>query len=142
MSTVVEPPILEMEGCLAAHAKLVSVTAGLTDDNVRRPSLLPEWSVAHVLTHLARNAEAMHRRIGAALRGEMIEQYEGGAEGRAAAIEAGARRDGNELVTDVVEWSQRLDMSFASLPEEGWRRRVRSVAGGEYPISDLLDDWG
>ena len=132
-----ESPILEIEGCLAAHAKLVTVAGGLTDEIVHRPSLLPEWSVGHVLAHLARNAEAMHRRIEAALRGEMIEQYEGGAEGRAASIEAGAYRAANELVADVVEWSQRLDMTFASLPEEGWRRTVRSVAGGEYPISAL-----
>lgn len=65
--------------------------------------------------------------------GEMIEQYEGGA----ASIEAGARRDANELVADAVGWSQRLDMRFASLPEKGWRGAVRSVAGGEYPISAL-----
>jgi maleylpyruvate isomerase len=133
----VESPILEIEGCLAAHAKLVTVAGGLTDEIVHRPSLLPEWSVGHVLAHLARNAEAMHRRIEAALRGEMIEQYQGGAAGRAASIDAGAHRAANELVADVVEWSQRLDMTFASLPEEGWRRTVRSVAGGEYPISAL-----
>ena len=132
-----ELPNLEIEGCLAAHAKLADVAAGLSDEIVHRPSLLPEWTVAHVLTHLARNAEAMHRRIEAALRGEQVDQYEGGAEGRAASIEAGARRDARELVADVVDWSQRLDTTFASLPADGWSRMVRSVAGGEYPISAL-----
>ena len=128
---------VEIEGCLAAHAKLAEVGAGLTDEIVRRPSLLPGWTVGHVLTHLARNAEAMDRRVEAALRGEMIDQYEGGVEGRAASIDAGSRREAHELVADVVGWSQRVDTTFASLPANGWSRTVRSVAGGEYPISEL-----
>jgi maleylpyruvate isomerase len=136
-SAFVEPPRPEIEGCLAAHAKLADVVAGLDDELVHRPSLLPDWTVAHVLTHLARNAEAMHRRIEAALRGEQIDQYEGGAVGRAASIDAGARRNARELEVDVVDWSQRLDMAFASLPSDGWSRMVRSVAGGEYPVSAL-----
>ena len=45
-------------------------------------TLLPEWSVGHVMTHLARNAEAMVRRVEAATRGEVIDQYAGGVEGR------------------------------------------------------------
>ena len=118
-----ELPILEIEGCLAAHAKLAEIAAGLTDEIVRRPSLLPGWTVGHVLTHLARNAEAMDRRIEAALRGEMIEQYEGGVEGRATAVEAGSRREAHELVADVVGWSQRVDTTFASLPANGWAGR-------------------
>ena len=132
-----ELPTVEIEGCLAAHAKHADVIAGLTDEIVHRPSLLPEWTVGHVLTHLARNAEAMDRRIEAALRGEMIEQYEGGVEGRATAIEAGSRRESHELVADVVGWSQRVDTTFASLPANGWSRTVRSVTGDEYPISEL-----
>jgi maleylpyruvate isomerase len=133
----VESPLLEIEGCLAAHAKLADLAAGLTDQIVNRPSLLPEWTVGHVLTHLARNAEAMDRRIGAALRGEMIDQYDGGIEGRAAAIESGSQRAAHELVADVLDWSQRLDATFASLPADGWSRTVRSVAGGEHPVSEL-----
>jgi maleylpyruvate isomerase len=133
----VKLPAIEIEGCLAAHAKLADVIAGLTDEIVHRPSLLPEWTVGHVLSHLARNAEAMDLRIEAALRGEMIEQYEGGVEGRATAIDAGSQREAHELVADVVGWSQRVDTTFASLPANGWSRTVRSVAGGEYPISEL-----
>ena len=49
-----------------ARAPLVTSTEavftdieGLTDDQAREPSLLPGWSRGHVLTHLARNADAM-----------------------------------------------------------------------------------
>lgn len=137
MVGMVTVPMVEIEGCRAAHVKLAEVVSVVTDDMVERPSLLPGWTIGHVLTHLARNAEAMHRRIEAALRGEVIDQYEGGADGRAAAIDAGAGRHPNVLAADVADWSDRLDTMFASLPPDGWIRPVRSVGGSEHPISAL-----
>ena len=55
------------------------------------PSLLPEWTRGHVLTHIARNADSFVRVLEAARRGEVVTQYEGGVAGRNADIEAGAR---------------------------------------------------
>ncbi len=45
---------------------------------MRGPSLLPEWSDGHVLTHLARNADSVVRRMEGAARGELVDQYPGG----------------------------------------------------------------
>ena len=42
----------------AAHARLVAHLATLTDAQAAQPSLLPGWSIGHVLTHLARNADS------------------------------------------------------------------------------------
>ena len=56
-------PQADIEGCRVAHDLLRSVVADLGDAEVRRASKLPGWSVGHVLTHLARNAESMCRRI-------------------------------------------------------------------------------
>src|SRR3954454_14241208 len=39
-----------------AVARLVD---GLSDDDLARPSALPDWSRAHVVAHLARNADAL-----------------------------------------------------------------------------------
>src|SRR6476659_9348654 len=61
-------PQADVEGCRVAHDLLRSVVAELSDAEVRRASKLPGWSVGHVLTHLARNAESMCRRIDAAVR--------------------------------------------------------------------------
>jgi maleylpyruvate isomerase len=113
------------------------VIAGVSDTDMVTPSLLPGWTVGHVLTHLARNAEAMHRRVIAATRSELIEQYPGGASGRASAIEAGSTRPAAVIKRDVVEWSSALDDLFASLAPEHWLRSVRAVAGGEHPVSEL-----
>ncbi len=132
-----ETPTVEIEGCRAAHERLAAEIGDVNDAVVRQPSLLPGWTVAYVLTHLARNAEAMVRRIEAVTLGEVIDQYVGGAEGRAAEIEAGARRPPGELINDVVSWSQHLDATFASLPDDCWARSVRSVNGAEHPVALL-----
>jgi maleylpyruvate isomerase len=113
------------------------VVADLADAEVRRASKLPGWSVGHVLTHLARNAEAMCRRIDAAVRSEVIDQYEGGRAGRAAEIEAGANRDAAALRNDATSWSLTLDDLFQSLPDEVWARPVRTLAGDEHPVALL-----
>jgi maleylpyruvate isomerase len=134
---VVEMLTVEIEGCRASHARLAARIAGLTDEVVREPSLLPAWSVGHVLTHLARNAEAMFHRIEATTRGEVIDQYVGGAEGRASEIESGAGRPANVLIYDVISWSQRLDATFVSLPDDSWNRPVRSGRGDEHPVARL-----
>lgn len=127
----------DLDGCRAAHARLATAIADLTDDAIPQSSLLPSWTVGHVLTHLARNAEAMCRRIDAAARGEMVEQYDGGATGRAAAIDAGACRPAAEIVRDVLDWAAKLDETFSSLSEDTWSLPVRTVGGHEHPIALL-----
>lgn len=130
-------PTEDIEGCQAAHAHLAAAINDVSDAVVGRPSLLPDWSVGHVLTHLARNAEAMVRGIDAATRGELIDQYAGGAKGRAAEIEAGAERPAHELIADVRDWSERLDAVFGSLADDLWNRHVRTLQGNEHPIARL-----
>lgn len=110
---------------------------GLDDADFTRLSLLPGWSVSHVLTHVARNAEAMCRRIEGALRSEIVEQYAGGPSGRDAEIERGAQRPPTEIREDVIGWSVGLDELFESSPDDVWGRPVRTVAGGEHPVALL-----
>ena len=84
-----ETPESDVEGCVRAHVRLRRVVAQMSDPDMGQPSNLPGWSVGHVLTHLARNAESMCVRIDAATRGELVDQYVGGADARAAAIAVG-----------------------------------------------------
>ena len=134
----VERPTRDIASCRAAHERMVRVLDGVTDEVARRPSLLPDWTVAHVVTHLARNAESMHRRTEAARRGELVEQYVGGEAGRAGEIEAGAARRARQIVDDALDWANRLDDTFANLPDDCWARPVRSVSGDEHPVAQLL----
>ena len=132
-----ESQATDVDGCRDAHRHLATVARQLSDLDVREQSLLPGWTVGHVPSHLARNAEAMVRRIEGAQRCEVVEQYVGGGAGRAAEIERGASRSAAELFADVVTSSTQLEDVFASLDAEDWARSVRMVAGGEHPVSDL-----
>ena len=63
----------------------------LSDVDVARPSRLAGWTVGHVLTHVARNADSHVRRAEAAARGEVVEQYPGGHQGRTPGDRTSAR---------------------------------------------------
>jgi maleylpyruvate isomerase len=99
------------------------------------PSLLPGWTRGHVLTHIARNADSFVRLLDAARRGEVVEQYEGGAEARNAAIEAGATRDWERLVADVRSSAWQLEETFAS--QDRWDLAMINPRGEAVPHSDL-----
>jgi maleylpyruvate isomerase len=68
------PPQDWIEGCLAAQASLDAALGGLDDATARSPSLLPDWSVGHVLTHIARNADSVVWRLEGAALGELRER--------------------------------------------------------------------
>ena len=82
----------------AAQQRFDRAIAALGDSDVRRSSLCPGWTVGHVLTHVARNADSHRRRAEAAARNEMIDQYPGGYEGREAEIESRSQPLRSELI--------------------------------------------
>jgi maleylpyruvate isomerase len=115
----------------------VTAIARLDDRQMAQMSLLPGWTVGHVLSHVARNADSHARRSEAAERGEIIEQYPGGFEGRALEIEAGAKRPADEIIADVARSSDELLTTWQNLPDVAWDRPVRAVSGQERPLRDL-----
>jgi maleylpyruvate isomerase len=120
-----------------AHERFLELIDAMGDDQMRRQSLLPGWTVSHVLTHVARNADSHVRRASAAMRGEMVDQYDGGYAGRAAEIEAGSTRPAAEVVEDVRRSARALDEAWAGLPAEAWLSRTRDVSGRERPLFEL-----
>lgn len=130
-----------MAGAETAQTTLIDQLAGLTDDQARSPSLLPGWSVGHVLSHIARNAQGQMRMIVAAGRGEVGVMYPGGREGRAADIEAGAGRPAAELVDDVRVTADDLVRAWSQLDDEAWQR-IGSTVNGDLPVSSVpLSRW-
>jgi maleylpyruvate isomerase len=119
----------DIVACAASHARLLTAVQGLTDAELRAPSLLPDWSVGHVLTHLARNADSVVRRLVAAVEHRQVPQYEGGAEGRAADIEAGAGRPADVLLADLVDSCRAVDDLLPVIGAEVWDREVLAGNG-------------
>ena len=112
------PPAEWVAGCLAAQDGLLAALRGLDDAAARRPSLLPGWSVGHVLTHIARNADSVVWRLEGAAAGEVRDQYPGGLEQRKAEIEAGVGRPAGVLMADVSRTSAAVAEVMAGCP---WR---------------------
>jgi maleylpyruvate isomerase len=130
-------PAADLAGCADAHARLLVTVELVDDDVVRRPSRLPDWTVAHVLAHLARNADSHVRRFEAAARGAVIEQYPGGAEGRAAEIEAGAQRDARAIVDDLRASIDTFARVTDAMPDDAWNGVTVDVGGRERPAHVL-----
>ncbi|MEK7422559.1 MAG: maleylpyruvate isomerase N-terminal domain-containing protein [Actinomycetota bacterium] len=126
----------DLAGATASHRRLIDAVQDLGDPEAAAPSLLANWSVGHVLTHLARNADSHVRMIAAAEAGTVADQYEDGTTGRAAEIERGAHRPAAELVDDVVSSIDRLEACWGATSPAGWAGEGMTV-GGLAPISDL-----
>ena len=126
----------DVVGCAAAHQRLLTALDLLDDETARRPSRLPDWTVGHVVTHIARNADGFTRMLVGAERGEIVAMYEGGTESRTADIEAGAVRPAEDLVADARLSIYRLEQTWAGLTEVGWQGRGMTVFG-EVPAMSI-----
>ena len=126
----------DMRGAIAAHRLLESCLAGLIDDDARRSSLLPGWTLGHVLTHIARNAESHLGMLEAADRGEVAAQYPGGRAQREGDIESGAGRSAEALVADVAAANAELEACWAAMTAEGWMGQGET-ASGLVAVADL-----
>ena len=120
---------------LLAHAtqRLLGDTIGLSDEQWREPSALPDWTRGHVATHLARNADAIARLATWAASGRRQEMY-ASPEARGAEIEQGADRPGLELQVDLDTSAGLLADAFAALDQsDQWTEQVEGRAGQPLP---------
>jgi len=132
------PPTQDIFGAGAAQRRFLEAVAGLDDADLARPSLLPEWTVGHVLAHLARNADSHRRMLEAAERGEVADQYEGGYEARAAAIERSAGQPAADLLADLRAACAKLNRTWLDLHAVTWNHgEGRLVSGEVVPVRHL-----
>lgn len=109
--------------------RLLSVLDKIDDPAVRCASALPGWTRGHVASHIAGVARALARQARYAVEGRLIDVYDGGREGRDAAIESGARRSAAELRADVTEAVAEIEASWPPPAGPGWDRPVRHRDG-------------
>jgi maleylpyruvate isomerase len=121
-----------------ATERVSVVVADLTDDDARGASRLPGWSRGHVLTHLARNADGNRNMVEGAIAHDVRDMYPGGADGREAAIDAGADRAASELVADFVDASAALDDAFGRMPDDAWDRLGVTLAFGPVEMRKVV----
>jgi maleylpyruvate isomerase len=97
----------DIEAMRASHRSLAEFLTGSDPVDPATPSLLPGWTVGHVLSHIARNADSALRML------DGLAQYWKGWESRDADIELGAGRPWEALVADVVETSLAVETRMA-----------------------------
>lgn len=111
----------------------------LDDAGVREPSACAGWTRAHVISHVARNADAFCHLLAWARTGTETPMYASRA-ARDADIETGASRSAAELEADAEASGERLLAGLADLPPSRRSARVRGGSGAEMPAHDIL--WG
>jgi maleylpyruvate isomerase len=126
--TAITPEKL-LEELRRAADVVASLTAKLSDQDVEAPSELPGWTRGHVLAHVTGISNAMARQLEFAARGETIELYDGGYEGRTRAIEMAAGHSIAEHRADLDAAMERALRAFGGLSDAGWRHPI-SYRGG------------
>jgi maleylpyruvate isomerase len=122
--------------CAASHARLVADVANMSENNVREPSRLPNWSRAHLITHLARNADSFSWLVDGARLGERRQQYpEVGMRDRD--IAAGSTRSKSELYEDLALALEGLEVAWSKLGDDQWTI-VQDGSSGELEMSEIV----
>ena len=121
----------------AEHRRLLDrlderLVAGTLD--VSAASLLPDWTIGHVITHITHSGDGHLRMLDAAVVGEVGQQYPGGREQRNSGIERGATRAASEQVDDLRRSIAALEARWAMMPD--WSGTGVSM-GGDVSIVDL-----
>ena len=99
----------------AATGRLLGSAGKLTDSSLPGPSRLPGWTRGHVVTHLARNADAMTRLLVGLAEGQEVAMYASAA-ARDHDIEAGAGRPAAEQLADLEASAAGFAATARSLP--------------------------
>ncbi|HUL26047.1 MAG TPA: maleylpyruvate isomerase N-terminal domain-containing protein [Streptosporangiaceae bacterium] len=120
-----------------ATQRLLGTARVIAEPDLRAPSLLPGWTRAHVLAHLARGADAMRNLLVGARAGQDRPAY-ASAQARAADIEHGAGLRQQELMADLAAAAMALRTISKQLPGDAWRFPVRILDSQRFPAAELL----
>ena len=116
---------------------LATALGRLVQEDWARPSLLPGWTRAHVLAHLARNADGMVNLLTWARTGVETPMY-ASPEARDREIEQTARLSPQELEADVLGATARLAQAVRGMPPSAWAATVRTLRGRELAGADVV----
>jgi maleylpyruvate isomerase len=117
---------------MAWHAEGTALVERLVQSTgpgeIREASALDGWSRQHVLTHLARNADALGNLCDWARTGVETPMYVD-SESRDRDIDHGARRPERAAVDDLLRSLRGYEAKLALLPRDAWSATVRTAQG-------------
>jgi len=119
----------DLTGVEASSQTLTRTVDALTAEDLGAPSLLPGWTRAHVVAHLALNAFALAQVIDGVIQGNPVAMYESD-EQREADIAELAQSDGAELRERHLEGVTAFSDAVGRLRDEHWSDRIDRLPGG------------
>lgn len=121
--------------------RLLRTVDGFHGDDWTAPSLLPQWSRAHVVAHLALNAEGLARGLRGVVADDPADEphtmYDSD-EKRDADIAELATAETAEIRARLLAGTTILNEAVASLPDDAWERRVERTPGGRQIRADAF----
>ncbi len=128
MTTASEKAHALLDGVRRLDDEWARAIGGLGEPELRAPSALPGWSRAHVLAHLARNADGLKNLLSWADTGVETPMY-ASVEAREADIEASSQHSAAEILADFVASAGRFEQYAAGMPDDAWAREARNRQG-------------
>jgi maleylpyruvate isomerase len=115
---------------------LATALGRLVDEEFDRPSLLPGWDRAHVLAHVANNADALINLLTWARTGVETPMY-ASPEARDAGIEETAELPADQLRAAVLAATERLVAAVRAMREPEWAAEIRTNRGRTVTAADV-----
>jgi maleylpyruvate isomerase len=112
-------PLVLLTDVDRATDELLRTAEDLDPASIGAPSRLPGWTVGHVLSHIARNADGQTNLLTWARTGVETPMY-ASPEAREAGIEEGATRPLREQIEDIRAAHERFADAGAAMPAEAW----------------------
>ena len=117
--------------------KLLATVRGLSSPEMSAETLCDDWDRAHLLTHVARNADALLNLVRWAVDGQERQAYESD-EVRDRDIAEGAARPTEEIIKDVVASAERFRDEAQQLLGPAGEATVRTRTGNEVTGAQVI----
>jgi maleylpyruvate isomerase len=106
-----------------ATERMIASVEMLDDMSIHEPSILPGWSRAQVVMHLARNADGMRNLLLWARSGHTVRMYPS-ADLRNADIAVATTRSHAQLLEDLRASAERFQIDITTTPDHAWSTSI------------------
>lgn len=128
----------DLAGIEVSAVALNRTVDALTTEELAEPSLLPGWTRAHVVAHLALNGEAMARVVDGVARGETPAMYESD-EQRSSDIEELVSGEPSELRDRLLAATTSFADEVEGVQEDRWSGGFSRTPGGRlWPAATIV----
>lgn len=129
------PVLGSAEQLTRATHHLVRTVDALSEEDLREPSLLPGWSRAHVVAHLALNAEGLAGVLDGLLADEPASMYASD-DARDADIAELASAEPADLRDRLLASTTLFEEALVRVPETAWAGQFERTPGGvRFPVA-------